>query len=194
MGGVRAGAALLKSSIEGTTTGLAGLGRDDPRARAALFERIIERMHRYFARMVRDPAEAEECVQRALVELDRTIHDGRYDPKRSFNAWMWLKARTVWAQWCRQRGKAPCALRDGDGPPDARDALEAVDRRLDAVAVLEEVARRVGEEAREAFLLYYEGGLTLDEVAETIGRDRKTVSKRIAEAHQVIWRMLDRGR
>jgi t-SNARE complex subunit (syntaxin) len=32
--------------------------------------------------------------------------------------------------------------------------------------------------------------LTLEEIAETLGRDRKTVSRRIAEAHGVIGRML----
>lgn len=177
----------------GTTTGFAiAAARQDETARAALFERIIERMHRYFARMVRDPGEAEECLQRALIELDRTIQDGSYDPGRSFNAWMWLKARTVWAQWCREREKRPQTLPAEDVAIGARAGAgsPSVERRLDAVTVLEEVARRLGDEWREAFLLYYEGDLTLEEVAETLGRDRKTVTKRIQEAHELIDRLL----
>jgi RNA polymerase sigma factor (sigma-70 family) len=135
-----------------------------------------------------------ECVQRTLVELERSLREGTYDPARSFNAWMWLKARTAWAAWCRERERRPAPLPDEVQLGAAPDSPEVarVERRLDAEAVLAEVRRRLGDEAHEAFVLYYEGELTLAEVAETLGRDRKTVSRRIADAHALIDRLLGR--
>ena len=62
----------------------------------------------------------------------------------------------------------------------------ARERALDAAHVLEQVATRLGPEVYECFVLYYEGGLTQEEVATAVERDRKTVRKRIAEAHALI--------
>jgi len=157
-------------------------------AHAALFERIVARIHRYFRRMLRDPHAAEDCLQRTLLLLEESLSGGRYDPDRSFNAWMWLKARTVYAQHCRARSRQPGALpAEPPGPP----AGPAPGERLDAEAVLTEVVRRLGAETHEAFVLYYEGGLTQAEVAQTLGIDRKTVRKRLGAAHELIRSMLD---
>jgi hypothetical protein len=56
----------------GTTRGLAGAAAREPvdenAAQAALFERILERVYRYFRKTVRDPHEAEDCVQRTLAD------------------------------------------------------------------------------------------------------------------------------
>lgn len=177
-----------------TTTALAGevIAAGAPAARVAhatLFERIVERVHRYFRRMTRDGHEADECLQQTLVLLEQSLRQRTYDPARSFNAWMWLKARTVFAQWCRARQRSPGPLPPSDPPAREDDQARAAER-MDAARVLDEVQRRLGPEVYEAFVLYYEGGLTQAEVAETLERDRKTVRKRIDEAHQLIAALL----
>ena len=178
-----------------TTTALAGevIQAGAPAARVAhatLFERIVERIHRYFRRMLRDPHEADECLQQTLVLLETSLRQRTYDPTRSFNAWMWLKARTVWAQWCRARERAPGPLPPVD-PPARQDEQAQALERLDAARILEAVRERLGGETYEAFVLYYEGGLTQAEVAQALDRDRKTVRKRIEEAHELIARLLE---
>lgn len=162
-------------------------------AHAALFERVIERIHRYFRRLV--AGDADDCLQRTLLLLEESLRGKTYDPQRSFNAWMWLKAHTVYAQHCRERGKRPGPLPEVDGQPAAvarDDGVGARERALDAAAVLRAIGERLGEETREAFVLYYEGGLTQAEVALTLGRDRKTVRKRLEEAHALIDGLLGR--
>jgi len=159
-------------------------------AHASLFARIIERIHRYFRRMVRDSHEAEECLQRTLVLLEESLVGGKYEPDRSFNTWMWLKARTVFAQWCREREKRFGSL-DGKDAPDPADRVGAVDATIDAAAILDAVRTQLGEETYEAFVLYYDGGLTQAEVAEALDRDRKTIRKRLAEAHELIQGLLE---
>jgi RNA polymerase sigma factor (sigma-70 family) len=182
----------------GTTTGLAGrAARDAGASHAALFERIVERVYRYFRKTVRDPAEAEDCAQKTLLELERTLRERRYEAGRSFNTWIFMKAHQVFVDWCRARGRRLEPLADADAGPApggaAGDAVERVDERLDAAAVLAEVERRLGTEAYECFVLRYQGGLTLDAVAETVGRDRRTVAGRIRAAHALIDRLLGQG-
>jgi RNA polymerase sigma factor (sigma-70 family) len=179
----------------GTTTGLAGEaaeGGPGGEARAALFERVLARVYGYFRKTVWDAGEAEECAQRTLFELERSLREGRYDPARSFNAWLWMKAHSVFVGWCRERGRRLEPLPD-EGGPVGGDALLAAERRLDAEAVLREVERRLGTEAYECFVLRYEGELTLAEIADALGRDRDTVAARIRAAHALIDRLLGKS-
>lgn len=175
------------------TTHLAGEAFEEPpgaHARhAELFERVAARIYRYFSKTVWDRDQAEELAQRTLVELEKSLREKSYDPARSFNAWMWLKAHTVFAQWCRERERRPAPL---EGEPTATDpGTSRVDARLDAEKVLREVQRRLGDETYEILVLHYEGGLTHVEVSEAIGRDRKTVAARLREARALAAQLLD---
>lgn len=172
------------------TTHLAGEAVRTAAASAELFERVLERIQRYFRGVVADAQEAEECLQETLVLLERSLREGTYDPTRSFNTWIWLKARSVFAQSCRRRGRRRAVpLADGADAlpaPGSADAARQVEERLDAAALLDALRRRLGEETYEAFVLFYEGGLTKGELAEVLGRDPKTVNKRLAEAHALL--------
>ena len=155
-------------------------------ANEELFERIVERIHRYFLKVLRDENEADECLQETLVVLAKSLREGKYDSSRSFNTWIWVKARSIFAQWCRRRSRQPGALPEDvadSGGPDASV-------RADANAILDEVARQLGAETYEAFVLYYEGGLNKREVAEVLDRDPKTIRKKIRQAHALIERLL----
>ena len=182
------------------TTDLARDALNEPRSarerHAALFKRITTRIHRYFLKTVWDATEAEELTQRTLLELERSLRKHSYDPARSFNAWMWLKAHTVFAQWCRERGRLPEPLPDSSKrePTVPASHEREVDERLDAAAILREVQRRLGNEIYEIFVLYYEGGLTQSEVGDVVGRDRKTVAARMRQAHAFIDSLLGRKR
>lgn len=159
-------------------------------AHAALFERVITRIHRYFTKMVWDPNDAEECVQRTLVEVEKSLDSRQYDPDRSFNTWLWLKARTVYAQWCRERERLPETRGEPDATTANPDPTHTTADRLDAVTVLTRMREELGDEVYEAFVLYYEGGLTMEEVASALDRDRKTIRKRIDAAHALADRLL----
>ena len=171
------------------TTELAGDALRETRSsnerHAALFERVASRIYRYFVKTVWDRNEAEELAQRTLVELEKSLREKSYDPARSFNAWMWLKAHGVFQTWCRERAtKKTAPLED---PPIVP---VRADDKLDAEHILREVQRRLGDECYEVFVLYYEGGLSQTEVAEAVGRDRKTVASRLRQAHALIEELL----
>lgn len=160
-------------------------------AHAALFERILERIHRYFRRMLKDQDAAADCLQKTMTLLEESLSRGTYQPDRSFNTWMWLKARTVFAQYCRAYERKPNQLPEGPQVDrDQQDPSEAAAERMDAEAVLARVRSDLGEETYEMFVLYYESGLTQAEISAALERDRKTIRKRIREAHALIDRLL----
>jgi RNA polymerase sigma factor (sigma-70 family) len=168
-----------------TTTYLAAEAIGDPterHLRAALFERILERVHRYFTRVVWDKTAVDDCVQQTLLALERSLQEGTYDPAHSFNRWMWLKAHSVYVEHCRSRARAPGAL-----PPDSVAAGEAspeasVEAKHDAEVLLSALRRELESETFEMFVLFFGEGYNVSEVAGITGRDRKTVRKRIQSA------------
>jgi len=187
----------------GETTEIAAsawAGGDASRAvRAALFERVIERIHRYFVKVVWDPDAVDDCVQRTLLLLERSLQEGSYDPRRSFNRWMWIKAHSVYVDHCRERGRrieplpedGEVAERGGDRAGAARGGEQAaIDARLDAETILGRLRESLGAEAFEAFVLFYDEGHTVTDVAAILGRDRKTVRKWIDEGERRAVRLL----
>ena len=157
--------------------------------RSVLFERVTGRIHRYFRRMTRNAHDADDCVQETLLLLERSLTDGTYDPTRSFRVWLWLKARTVFAKWCRRRERDGVAALEAEPIADD-DATQRIDDTVDAQWLLDQIRRQVGEEAFEAFILYYEADLDQAEVGLALGRNRKTIRKRLRAAHAVIDRLL----
>lgn len=176
-----------------TALAAAALGEHAGAARAELFERVLGRVHRYFFRVVGDRDQAEECAQETLLALERSLHEARYEAGRSFNTWIFLKAHQVYVAWCRRRARdarpLPAHLERGS----AEDARQDVERRLDARALLAAIAAELGAETLETFVLRYEGGLTLEQVADATGCERRTVSRRLARAHELIQARLGGG-
>ncbi len=187
------------------TTALAGNALREPTRRnarhAALFERVAERIYGYFVKNVWDRDEADDLAQRTLLELERSLRERTYDPARSFNAWMWIKAHDQLVRYYRERARRPGSLPDsvdagdadgaGATPAECPAAHEGdVDARLDAETLLREIQRRLGQETYEVFVLYHESGLRQVEVAEAVGRDRKTVVTRLRAANELLERLL----
>jgi RNA polymerase sigma factor (sigma-70 family) len=170
------------------TTQLASEARSEPLSAnersAQLLERVSARVYRYFLRNVWDPGEAEELAQRTFFELTRSLRTGRYDPTRSFNAWLWIKAHSVFVDWCRQRPRKAKPLSSAAHKGIA-SGDEAVENKLDAETILAAIRDRLGAETLETFVLYHESDLSLEEIALAVGRDRKTVTKMLREAERV---------
>ncbi len=175
-----------------TTTHIAGealkLGPGGRSLRAVLFERIIERIHRYFVKLIWDPHAVDDCLQKTLLRLETSLAQSCYDPEQSFNRWMWLKAHSVYVDYCRERrmpAGLPEGIEDRRGDPTAR-----VDAKLDAGTVLERLRRDLDPEAFEVFVLRHEGGQNLTQIAALVGRDRKTVRKHLKLAERAALRLL----
>jgi len=179
-----------------TTTYLAAEALGDPterHLRAALFERILERVHRYFHRMIWDKTAVDDCVQQTLLALERSLQEGTYDPRQSFNRWMWLKAHTVYVAHCRSKAKAPGALPAAEAEAETASPEAGVEAKHDAEVLLRTLRGELDPEDFEMFVLFFGEGYNVSEVAGITGRDRKTVRKRIQSAKRRALEVLGGG-
>lgn len=163
--------------------------------RSHLVERILPRVRRYFARLA-GQADADDLVQETLLRLEASLTSGEFEAGRSYNAWVWLKARSVWVDALRRKGRRPTRSLELHEATDAPDSASAssdrrrgrsapdLDARLDAETLLAALRARVGEEVFHTFVLYHEAELTQDEVALAAGCDPKTVRRRLRLAEE----------
>jgi RNA polymerase sigma factor (sigma-70 family) len=179
-----------------TTTNLAGEamagGPAGRSLRAKLFERVMDRIHRYFVRLVWDAQDVEDCVQKTLLRLEQSLQSGSYNPHHSFNRWLWIKAHSVYVEHCRASTRRPCTAGEADEAASGAGAggTGAVDARLDAEAVLGHLRTELDPEDFEAFVMRLGEGHSVTDIAAITGCDRKTARKRIERGRRAALRML----
>ncbi|MEV6964765.1 ECF RNA polymerase sigma factor SigK [Hamadaea sp. NPDC051192] len=154
----------------------------DQAAFADLYDQVAGRVLGLATRIVRDPAQAEEVAQEALLEVWRTA--ARFDPAKG-SALSYLLAITHRRSVDRVRAAQAGADRE------RKVAATAATREYDVVAETAEAAFertqvRVCLDAltaaqREAITLAYWGGRTYREVAELLGVALPTIKTRMRD-------------
>ena len=82
-------------------TQVARLRSGDPAALAEAVGHYQHRLYRYFMRLVRDPASADDLFQQTWLHVVRQLH--RYDSARSFDTWLFAIAHNAAMDLLRRR-------------------------------------------------------------------------------------------
>ncbi|GAA1777226.1 sigma-70 family RNA polymerase sigma factor [Nocardioides hankookensis] len=157
-------------------------GRADEAAFAVLYDAISPRVYGLALRVVRDPAQAEEVTQEALLEIWRTA--GRYDPDRG-SPFAWILTITHRKAVDRVRSAEASTRRDttyhqGHQPTESDTTAEAVEASLEAHRV-RAALKTLTEVQQEAIGLAYFGGYTHTEVATMLDLPVGTAKTRIRD-------------
>jgi RNA polymerase sigma-70 factor (ECF subfamily) len=157
------------------------VARGDEDAFAALYDRVAPRVYGLALRVIRDPAQAEEVAQEALVDVWRTA--GRYDPTRG-SAISWVL--TIAHRRAVDRVRSEQATADRTRRAAVTDvAFDEVVEEATARFEQQQVRRCLGnltELQREAVDLAYYRGYSYREVAELLGAALPTVKTRMRDA------------
>ena len=163
--------------------------------RAAAFDVLYARhkggVYRYLLRHCRNAGTADELFQDVWMNAIR----GRatYVPTAKFTTWLYTLAHHRLVDHWRATGQAKLVSvdEDDDGqtrelvdglPGASADEPEARAQRRQLGAQLQSALRALPPEQRDAFLLQYEGGLSLAEIAELTGVGAETVKSRLRYA------------
>jgi RNA polymerase sigma-70 factor (ECF subfamily) len=158
------------------------VARGDESAVNSLYDLLAPRVFGLARRVLRDPAQAEEVAQEALVEVWRTAP--RFDPTRgSAAAWVLTithrravdRVRAAQASADRERR---VAMASTETPYD--DVVEEATARLEKTQVRRCLAG-LTELQREAITMAYYGGHTYREVADLLGAALPTIKTRMRD-------------
>jgi RNA polymerase sigma-70 factor, ECF subfamily len=165
--------------LEGLLALVAG---GDEQAFAELYGRVAPAVFGLVARVVRDPAQAEEVTQEVFVELWRTA--SRFDPARgTARSWIMTCAHRRAVDRVRSAERAArrddlAGRRDQGRPYD--EVVEQVETGLERERVRRGLAA-LTDLQREAVVLAYYGGYTHRQIAELLGVPSGTVKTRLRD-------------
>jgi len=161
---------------------VAGVAAGDEDAFAVLYDLVSPAVYGLALRVLRDPAQAEEVAQEALLEVWRSA--GGYDATRgSVRAWVLTVAHRRAVDRVRSADAAARRdhldhVRDGQTPHD--EVAERVEGQMEA----ERVRRALGllsDRQREVVCLAYYGGYTQSQMAQLLGLPLGTVKARVRD-------------
>lgn len=162
---------------------VARLRAGDPDALGALLARYQNRLYRYLLRIVRERGTAEDLFQQTWLRVVENIR--RYDPRRSFEAWLFSVAHNLAIDHVRRVKPASLDELTEDGTPNfegpAEGGPDALERALEqeraglVITALEEQPAFY----REVLSLRFEEEMKLDEIAMVLDVPLSTVKTRL---------------
>jgi RNA polymerase sigma-70 factor (ECF subfamily) len=166
--------------------------RGDAEAFEQLYLRYTNSILYHARRYIRDPLEAEDAAQEAVIEMYRNI--GTLKDPNAFVPWMYRLTKFV----CLKHVRDLASKRGGQTAADLDDFVEILaDESTDsdpAKAIVEDertrtiraTIGRLPEKQREAVILFYYEGLSYREIAAAQGTTPSTVSTNIMKAKKKI--------
>ncbi|MDX2038298.1 MAG: sigma-70 family RNA polymerase sigma factor [Isosphaeraceae bacterium] len=162
----------------------------DRAALEELFRRHHGVAHRVAYRLLGHEEDAKDAVQNGFIKALR--HLGDFDGRSGFRTWLLKIVTNAALDLGRSRRRRSMLtlvdpdLDDASGPaePAVDDDPSTSLRRQDLARLLNGALDRLGGDKRAAFVLFVEGGLSYEEIAEAQGTPIGTVMSRIYYARQ----------
>jgi RNA polymerase sigma-70 factor (ECF subfamily) len=166
-------------------------GAGDAAAFDTLYARHKGGVYRYLLRHCRNAGVADELFQDVWMNAIRVR--ASYAPTAKFTTWLYTLAHNRLVDHWRATGQVKFASIDDDGEGETRDIVEslpsAANDEPESRALSNELGAQLREalaalpgDQRDAFLLQYEGGLSLAEIAQLTGVGMETVKSRLRYA------------
>jgi RNA polymerase sigma-70 factor, ECF subfamily len=197
--------------VPGTlATGSTGLGADpdegllaearagDMEAYAKLIERHEGRVHALVCQYVGQDEEARDIVRDVFLKAYRSLD--RFHGKARFSSWVCRIAINRSIDYLRRRKHvriesldAPMEASDGEMEREIADTAETPDAEVERRELAERIliaVHALSPKLREVTVLREYGGLSIDEIAETLALSPGTVKSRIFRARERLRELL----
>lgn len=173
---------------------VAAYQRGNSHALAELYRRHSRRVESVARHVIGPSSELEDVVQDVFIELQRALYKFRGDSR--FTTWLHRVTVNVALQYIR-KGKRKGWLRwiGLDGASPALQPVVHMEKHIEAretVKVLYEVLSTVSEKKRVVFTLYELEGMSLQDIAATVGTSVNTVKSRLFHARKEIFSEIKR--
>ncbi|MBI4233436.1 MAG: sigma-70 family RNA polymerase sigma factor [Chloroflexi bacterium] len=164
--------------------------KGDDGAFAQIYELFFDRIHRYLVVRIGDPAEAEDLTQEVFLRAMEGLGGYRWQGK-PFAAWLFRIAHNLMVDRFRRRERAgpSVPLESALDLPAQEDVAGRAVVNMD-VQHLQGALARLTELQRQAVLLRFIAGLSLEETAQVMGKNENAIKALQHAALQSLRRLL----
>ena len=168
---------------------MARVAKRDEAAFAELVDRYAGRLLAVARRLLGSQADAEDAVQRALLQC--YLGAGGYQERWAVSTWLYRILTNACVDELRRRGVRAAHAGTADDEPPVASLPSPADagRRIDVARAL----ARVPREARVLLALHYVNGLSNSELARIRGISVNTVKSQLARGKTILRAALDDG-
>jgi len=153
----------------------------DVAAFETLYHRHNDSLYRYLLRLSANRQTAEDVFQDAWSKVIKARQN--YRPTAKFSTYLFRVAHNCFIDYIRRNKRhAKETSTDPDLSPDQGEAPEQLVERQLARERLNNALKRLPDEQRDAFLLYEEGGLSIEDIGFVTGVNRETAKSRLRYA------------
>ena len=146
-----------------------------------LYRRHKDPVYRYLLRLSGHNETAEDVFQEVWGKIVKAR--ASYRPTAKFTTFLYRVAHNCFIDHVRRNKRhAGGTPLEPELHPDSSESLEAATERSLARERLEAALSDLPEEQRDAFLLYEEGGLSVEQIATVTGCNRETAKSRLRYA------------
>ena len=156
------------------------------------FDRLIRLYYDYvygfLLKATEDKELTEDITQETFLKAVQNIEKFDCGGKASFGTWLVTIAKHSYIDSLRKR-RVSFASTDDISVKDETDIAEEIERKIQCEEIIS-AAKRLPENQETVIRLKYQEGLTINEIAERLGTEPKTVKSRIHEATVKLRKML----
>ena len=168
----------------------------DDKAFETVYARRREGLRRFLGRQCGSAATGQELAQDAWFKLIRACQNGQYTAEAKFTTFLYRVARNTLIDWYRKHGKTKIVDLHGGSDEDDGDEIEFEDKSIrnpeeayaDAqnVEVVLSAIEDLPAVQRATLLMYLEGEMSYEEIAEAMDTKRETVKTRLRYARTTL--------
>lgn len=153
----------------------------DTAAFETLYKRHNDALYRYLLRLCRHQATAEDIFQDVWGKIINAR--SKYRPTAKFTTFMYRVAHNCFIDHVRRNKRHSNNVEfEPELHADTSESPDMITERSLAKERLALALQELPEEQRDAFLLYEEAGLTIDQIAAVSGSNRETAKSRLRYA------------
>ncbi|GAA4810092.1 RNA polymerase sigma factor [Marinicella pacifica] len=152
------------------------------RAFAVLYERHKGPLYRFVLKSINNEAQTDELFQDLWFRIIQ--HKDSFNPKQKFTTWAYTIARRLLIDFYRKQGKRfeqafDEAMPEHNEEPTGSYALpEQVLQQKRHARALQQAVTELPPEQREVFLLFHEGDLSLQQIADITDQPKERIKSR----------------
>jgi len=174
--------------------------RGNNEALTVLLQRHLKSVNNFIPRSVGRVKEVEDLTQETFFKAWRSLK--KFDLSRSFRAWLFSIARRTAIDYLRRKKAVVFSELDNEEKEELfsesiADESESIVEKIDKEELAREMERylaQLSEANRTVLLLYYNGQLTFQEIAQVLGEPLDTVKSRHRRALGYLRKLISKSR